>query len=191
MSFEPEGINKLFHSDDGGSVEKTIDVQRQIFNDLFVQGKITEQEHDKLWVDSQEVVSLLRIAYRRIIRTTVEVTEMSEERKIMENGSFLEFIPEVFDKIQDRLAIDDERWGQEWLKRPIEESEDWENQDVRIFGRYDTYFEEARQSGDVMTEEHWLKVIGNAIIAIVRLNHPELFPDGQVHPDWVEDVEED
>ena len=190
MSFEPEDYVEMVNNKE---ISETIDVQRQLFNDLHMQGKISEDEWNKFWVDSQEVVSLLRIAYRRIIQTTVEIQKMEDERRVFENISLLEFLPEIFDMIEARMVIDDKRWGQEWLARPIQESEIWENQDTRIFGRFDTYFEEGKEDTEdgVMTVDHWLKVIGNAMIAIVRLRHPELFPNGQVHPDWVEDIEED
>lgn len=191
MSFEPEDIAKLENMMEDPDISKTIDAQRELMNELFNSGKITEQEWDKMWVDSQEVVSLLRIAYRRIIGISAEVIRMEEERKVFENLSLLDFVPDVLQAIETRMIKDDARWGNEWLKRPIYENEDWESQDVRIFARFDKYFKDAEEDQRPMTEEEWLKVIGNALIAIVRLRNPQLFPGGDVHPEWKEYFVED
>ena len=95
-----------------------------------------------------------------------------------EEISLVDFLPEFFEAFTEQITADQERWGNEWLHRPIEANEDYKSQDDRIFDRYDEY-RDAVFTG-LIRSMPWLKIIGNAFIAWIRLEHPELFPDGGV-----------
>jgi hypothetical protein len=101
--------------------------------------------------------------------------------------SLVDFLPEFFGAFEAHINQSQDRWGNEWLRRPILESDDWESQNERIYQRYDDYWAylESGQIDDIP----WMKIIGNAFIAWIRLHHPELFPDGQVHPYYEEEDE--
>jgi len=92
--------------------------------------------------------------------------------------SLVDFLPEFFEAFTERITQDQERWGNEWLRRPIVATKKWDSQDDRIFSRFDEYFEAFFNDGVPINQETWLRIIGNAFIAWVRLNHPELFPYG-------------
>lgn len=95
-----------------------------------------------------------------------------------EEISLVDFLPEFFKAFADQITEDQERWGNVWLERPIKSNAKYDSQNVRIYNRFDDYWEELE---DGLTDDiPWLKVIGNAYIAWVRLQHPELFPDGDV-----------
>ena len=110
--------------------------------------------------------------------------------------SILDFLPEFFIAFATRMRKDDERWGDEWLRRPIVPWGEFPDQDDRIYNRFDDYYINAmhtfidrggkvqsRKEGQ-LDQETWLKIIGNAFIAWVRLEHPELFPDGIPLPEY-------
>lgn len=105
-----------------------------------------------------------------------------------EEISLVDFLPEFFEAFTARITKDQERWGNTWLQRPIVEDQHYLNQDSRIFGRFDEYFEEFEEDGILIDRETWLKIIGNAFIARVRLNHPELFPNGFTDPQYREEA---
>jgi len=96
--------------------------------------------------------------------------------------SLVGFLPEFFEAFTKHIEESQERWGNEWLRRPILENSKHANQDARIYGRFDSYWEQFEEDGVLIDRETWLKIIGNAFIATVRLNHPELFPNGYPHP---------
>jgi hypothetical protein len=110
--------------------------------------------------------------------------------------SILDFLPEFFIAFTERMRKDDERWGDEWLRRPVVPWGEYPDQDDRIFGRFDDYYAGTMSishtpSGRLtsakeylINQETWLKIIGNAFIAWVRLEHPELFPDGVPLPEY-------
>ena len=74
-----------------------------------------------------------------------------------------EFLAEFFAQ-QDS---DELRWGDTWLHRTRE------GQEERVFERYRDYLDQFRYAGKPIP---WMKVVGEAYIAWVRENHPELFP---------------
>ena len=45
---------------------------------LHLQGKITEAEYNRLYVLMQDIMSMLRMGYRRTIHLTVETIEMED-----------------------------------------------------------------------------------------------------------------
>ena len=69
-----------------------------------------------------------------------------------------------------QLIEDDERWGDEWKNRPIEETGVWKHQNDRVMKRIDHYYKDWKHNGNPIP---WLKVCGNAFIAWVRENYPE------------------
>lgn len=77
-----------------------------------------------------------------------------------------DFLEEFCIELQAQLESDEARWGSTWLERTKEGQED------RIFDRFDEYYSDYKLHGDPIP---WLKVAGNAMIAWVRENHPEIF----------------
>ena len=81
-------------------------------------------------------------------------------------GYFLPFMK----ALNDQLEQDQERWGDEWKKRPIEHNDEWRHQNIRVWERIEDYFMEWIDNG---TPVPWLKICGNAFIAWVREYDPE------------------
>jgi hypothetical protein len=77
------------------------------------------------------------------------------------------FVPEFVKALRKQLIDDDKRWGTAWLEGTLEGQED------RMFQRISEYYNEFKSSGASMP---WLKVVGLALIAWIREQHPELFP---------------
>ena len=75
-----------------------------------------------------------------------------------------DFLPEFIAEFEKQLASDFARWGNTWKHRDVG------NQTDRVFARYRDYYDQYKNGG---VEVPWLKVIGNAFIAWVRINHPE------------------
>lgn len=97
-----------------------------------------------------------------------------------DNFSILDFLPEFFEAFTKQITEADERWGDEWLHRPVIASQKFANQDDRIYGRFEEYYERAHEDDMLIDRSTWLDIVGNSFIAWVRLNHPELFPFGLV-----------
>ena len=74
------------------------------------------------------------------------------------------FAEELVPKVIEQLENDDARWGETWRHR------DAEHQAERIMEDYRNYFDQYKHGGQQMP---WLKVIGNAVIAQARIDHPE------------------
>jgi len=106
---------------------------------------------------------------------------MPEEISRPKDISLVDFLPEFFEAFTEHITEAQERWGNEWLGRPILANEDWDGQNERIYQRFDDYWEYLEIGA--IDDIPWLKVIGNAFIATVRLNHPEYFPNGDVLPE--------
>lgn len=79
----------------------------------------------------------------------------------------IDFLQEFVAALSEQLINDDQRWGDVWLTRTREGQED------RIFETFAKYYAEFKENG---TPINWLKVAGNALIAWVREQHPDLFP---------------
>ena len=101
--------------------------------------------------------------------------------------SILDFLPEFFEAFEERMKMDDERWGNVWLQRPILEDQKHADQDNRIYARFDAYWEKFKEDDLMIDQETWLKIIGNSFIAWVRLTHPELFPFGLTDKKYAEE----
>jgi hypothetical protein len=87
---------------------------------------------------------------------------LCEYSKVKENKmtTALEHLPATILELEEQLALDEERWGKdEWLVHTLEE------QESRIFDRFEDYYEEYVRDG---TPIPWLKVMGDAHIALTR-----------------------
>jgi hypothetical protein len=91
------------------------------------------------------------------------------DKKFYEKPLTMFFIPFAL-ALQEQIFSDNERWGNEWKRRPIEATEDWEHQNVRIINRINEYYTEWTDND---TPIPWLKVAGLAFIAWVRETQPD------------------
>ena len=82
----------------------------------------------------------------------------------MSEKTLVDFWHETSDAILDQLKDDQFRWGDTWKKRPRD------GQEERMFARFRDYYDQWKNAG---TPIPWMKVIGEAHIAMVRENHPE------------------
>jgi hypothetical protein len=78
--------------------------------------------------------------------------------------TLVDYFDETVDKMKMQLQGDQERWGDTWKHRPREGQED------RAFARFKDYYDQYKNAGVPIP---WLKIIGEAHIAMVRENHPE------------------
>ena len=78
------------------------------------------------------------------------------------------YLPKFIEALEGQLREDEQRWGNTWLKRTRA------GQEQRIQDDYNNYFDQFHNAD---TPIPWLKVIGNAYIAWVRENNPDLFPE--------------
>jgi hypothetical protein len=77
-----------------------------------------------------------------------------------------EFLPEIFELLGDQLELDDARWGNTWLERPIEGS------DGRFAAKMNEYLV-AYKIGEKPIP--YLKIMGECVIQIIRQRHPEMW----------------
>lgn len=82
----------------------------------------------------------------------------------MTNRTLVDFLPEIIEKVTAQLVDDQARWGDTWKRRPVE------GQELRTQARYDDYFDQFKNTGQPVP---WTKIIGGAIICMVREAHPE------------------
>lgn len=82
----------------------------------------------------------------------------------MSDKNLLDFFSETVKAMEEQIEKDNARWGDTWKKRPRE------GQEERVYARFRDYYDQFINAG---TPIPWLKVIGEAHIAIVRENHPE------------------
>ena len=77
-----------------------------------------------------------------------------------------DFLPEFMQALEEQLKKDDIRWGDTWLKRTRagQEERTWEN----YKNKFDQYF-------NAGVPIPWIKIIGDAYIAWIRENHPEIW----------------
>jgi hypothetical protein len=78
--------------------------------------------------------------------------------------NLLDFLPETIKKLESQLIKDQERWGDTWKHRTRE------GQEERAFARFNDYYDQYINAGVPIP---WLKIIGEAHIAMVREDHPE------------------
>ena len=78
--------------------------------------------------------------------------------------NLVDFLPETTKKLEVQLSKDQERWGDTWKHRTRDGQED------RVFARFNDYFDQYKNAGVPIP---WLKIIGEAHIAMVREDHPE------------------
>ena len=79
-----------------------------------------------------------------------------------------DFLPEFIEALQEQLESDDKRWGDTWQKRIRG------GQENRIMSNIDDYYDQWRNGGNPIP---WLKIAGLALIAWIRENNPERFPE--------------
>jgi len=82
------------------------------------------------------------------------------------------FLPEIWRLLKGQLKEDDKRWGNTWLNRPLA------GQATRIRTTFRDYFAKL-ESGRLDYSDRieiWLKIIGNAVIALIREMSPDMFP---------------
>ena len=82
--------------------------------------------------------------------------------------NLLDYLPEFVESLESQLKDDQLRWGDTWLKRTRK------GQEKRIEDDYNNYFDQYKYADKPVP---WLKIVGNAFIAWVRENHPELFTE--------------
>ena len=85
------------------------------------------------------------------------------------SNHLLDYLPGFVEALTEQLESDQKRWGDTWIMRTRE------GQEQRIEDDYHNYFDQFNHAGVPVP---WLKVVGNAFIAWVRENNPELFPKG-------------
>jgi len=76
----------------------------------------------------------------------------------------LDYFEETVQAMREQIKSDQARWGDTWKRRPIK------GQEKRCFDRFKDYWDQFKNAGTPMP---WLKIIGEANIAITRENHPE------------------
>ena len=82
--------------------------------------------------------------------------------------------------LKTQLEHDQERWGDEWKRRPIERvggitdkgRHAWDHQNERIIARINEYYKEWEDNGISIP---WLKVAGLAFIAWVREQYSDTY----------------
>ena len=79
-----------------------------------------------------------------------------------------DYLPEFIEALQEQLESDDKRWGDTWQKRIRG------GQENRIMANIDNYYDQWRNGGNSIP---WLKIAGLALIAWIRENNPEIFPE--------------
>lgn len=85
----------------------------------------------------------------------------------MSGQKITDFLEEFTEALEQQLIVDEARWGDTWLRRTRE------GQEERIENDFNDYFDQFKHGNKPVP---WLKVVGNAMIAWVREQHPELFP---------------
>lgn len=92
----------------------------------------------------------------------------------MGTRTLLFYIWAFFGAFYAQIENDEERWKDEWKKRPIEETQAYHHQNIRIMIRIGEYYTDWKENG---TPIPWLKVCGNAFIAWVREQWPEEYSE--------------
>ena len=88
--------------------------------------------------------------------------------KVNEVYFVIDFLDEFTDALRSQLEQDQKRWGGTWLQRTRK------GQEERIMNDYRDYYDRFRLGNEPMP---WLKVVGNAMIAWIREQHTDMFPD--------------
>lgn len=75
------------------------------------------------------------------------------------------FAGEMVDRLEEKLV----KYGDTWKKRPVEETEEFDHQNVRFMRWMVEKFNEWKESGK---EINWIDVANEALICWVRENDP-------------------
>lgn len=100
------------------------------------------------------------------------LTQACLGRVVQQEGNSIEYpVEDLLGDVEAQLLEDEERWGDTWRHRTIE------GQAERTAQRIVDYKDQHERGGQ---DINWLKIIGGAIICLVRLDHPEyIYPDAQ------------
>jgi sugar (pentulose or hexulose) kinase len=79
-----------------------------------------------------------------------------------------DYLPEFVKVLEAELERAQKKWGDTWLNRPRA------GQEARIERDLADYFDRFKHAGQPIP---WHSIAGLALIAWVRENHPELFPE--------------
>jgi len=79
-----------------------------------------------------------------------------------------DFMDEVVQALTEQLKEDDKEWGDTWLKRTKK------GQEERTIKSFDDKFDKYYNVGQPI---NWLSIIGDAYIAWVREQHPEIWKE--------------
>lgn len=79
-----------------------------------------------------------------------------------------DFLQEFTEAFKEKLNNDDKRWGDTWLKRTRK------GQEERTINSFNDKFDKYLNGGQPID---WLSIIGDAYIAWVRENHPEIWKE--------------
>jgi hypothetical protein len=85
-----------------------------------------------------------------------------------DNMKTFDFLPEFMEAIENKLKNDDLRWGDTWLHRTRK------GQEERTIKSFNDKFDKYINGGQPID---WLGIIGDAFIAWVRENHPEIWTE--------------
>ena len=79
-----------------------------------------------------------------------------------------DYLEEFKEALNEQLEEDELRWGDTWRHRYKE------GQESRIWEHIQTYFDQYFHASVPIP---WMKIAGLAMIAWIRENHPEIFPE--------------
>ncbi len=82
----------------------------------------------------------------------------------------VDFLDEFVEALRADLERGDEKWGDTWLNRTRE------GQEERIEQYIKDHFDRYRYADQPI---HWVSIAGECLIAWVREQHPELFPESK------------
>ena len=79
-----------------------------------------------------------------------------------------DFVQEFIKAFTEKLISDEQRWGDTWLHRTRK------GQEERTIKSFNDKFDKYLNGGQAID---WLSIIGDAFIAWVRENHPEIWKE--------------
>lgn len=86
----------------------------------------------------------------------------------------IDYLPEFVEALKTDLLKGEDKYGDTWLER------DRSNQVNRIFDTHESYYDNWLDRGG---DFPWVSVAGNAMIAWIRDNYPELSESWEEDPD--------
>ena len=80
----------------------------------------------------------------------------------------LDYLDEFVEALRADLERGEEKWGDTWLHRPRK------GQEQRIRAYFNDHFDRFEYGGTPMK---WESIAGEAMIAWIRVSHPDIFPE--------------